>query len=147
MIDPTHLAGRQSSVLRALLALISIWLADPAERDTITARVQALEVAPLAAGASGELSLVLLESPERALPLVIRLDADALTLVENRLGWSAVVDAQALQPRVRASFRAPARAGEYVVRASVDYDVCSGEWCRHERGEVEWTIEVVAPPS
>jgi hypothetical protein len=133
-------------VLRILLALLSTIIepVEPGDRESIVARVQALDVAPLAPGASGELSLLLLESPERTLPLAVRLDAGSVALVENRLGWSAVVDARALQPRLRASFRAPAEPGAYVVRASVDYEVCTGDWCRHKRGEVEWTIAVVS---
>jgi hypothetical protein len=131
----------------ALLISLSISLAaDERDREPITAQVQALVVAPLAAGVAGELSLLLLESPERSLPLALRLDSDSVALVENRLGWSAVVDPQALQPRLRAPFRAPSEPGVYVVRASIDYQICAGEWCRQKRGEVEWTVEVVSAP-
>lgn len=146
MIDRDPPDADNPRVLRAVLALISFTTgpADPGDHDSIVAQVQALEVAALTPGASGELSLLLLESPEPTLPLAVRLDAGSVALVENRLGWSAVVDPRALQPRLRASFRAPAEPGVYVVRASVDYEVCAGEWCRHKRGEVEWTISVVS---
>jgi hypothetical protein len=127
-------------VIATLLVLVSSFTV-----DEIAARVQALPVAALAPKRSGELSLLLLESPDRALPLALRLDAGSVTLVENRLGWSAVVDPQALQPRLRAPFVAPAEPGTYVVSASIDYQVCAGEWCRHKHGDVEWTIEVAAP--
>ncbi|MFV8749351.1 hypothetical protein ACNOYE_02240 [Nannocystaceae bacterium ST9] len=132
-------------VIGALLALLLALADDERDRESIAARVQALPVAPLAAGAQGELSLLLLESPEPSLPLALRIDAGSVALVENRVGWSAVVDPQALQPRLRAPFSAPSEPGTYGVRASVDYQVCAGEWCRHKRGEVEWTIEVLAP--
>ncbi len=129
-------------MLGTLLALLFALAND--DREPITARVQALAVAPLGPGATGELSLLLLESPEPTLPLAVRIDAGSVALIENRLGWSAVVDRGALQPRLRAPFTAPAEPGVYRVRASVDYQVCSLDWCRQRRSEVEWTIEVVA---
>jgi hypothetical protein len=135
-----------SSMLASLFALLLGLAVDERDREVVVAQVQALAVAPLAPGKSSELSLLLLESPERTLPLALRLHGGSVALVENRLGWSAVVDPQALQPRLRAPFTAPAEPGSYVVRASIDYQVCVGEWCRHKRGDVEWTIEVVATP-
>jgi hypothetical protein len=129
-------------VLLAALALAS----EPGDREAITAKLQTIEVAPLAVGERGELSLVLLESPEPELPLLVRIADSALALSENRLDWSAVVDPGALQPRVRASFRAPSEPGRYVVRAEVEYRVCSGAWCRAKRGSVEWSVEVLAAP-
>ncbi|PRP95490.1 hypothetical protein ENSA5_38420 [Enhygromyxa salina] len=113
--------------------------------ELITAQVQALETPAVEPGQRGELSLVLLEAPERDLPLAVRVDDSALELVENRLGWSAVVDALALQPRVRVPFTAPAEPGRYEVRASVDYSVCSPRWCRTKRGELRWSV-LVSPP-
>lgn len=130
-------------VIAILLALSISFATEPSDRESIQARVQALDVAVLAPSARGELSLLLLESPEPSLPLALRLDAGSIALVENRLGWSAVVDPQALQPRLRAHFSAPAEAGTYIVRASIDYQICAGDWCRQKRGEVEWTVEVV----
>jgi hypothetical protein len=108
----------------------------------ITAKLQALEVAPVAAGQRGELSLIVLEPPDRALPLEIRLDAGPLVLDDNRLDWSAVVDPLALVPRVRASFRAPSEPGTYAVRASVGYWVCGEQWCRRKFGEITWRVVV-----
>jgi hypothetical protein len=112
------------------------------EDPAVTAAIEALAVAPVVAGGSGELSLVVLERVERGLPLTIRVDAGALTLADNRLDWSAVVDPLASQPRIRARFRAPSEAGRYAVRASVDYYVCSEQWCRRKHGEVSWEVEV-----
>lgn len=114
--------------------------------ELITAKVRALETPTLAPGQRGELSLLLLEAPERDLPLAVRIDDSPLELVENRLGWSAVVDALALQPRVRAAFTAPAEPGRYEVRASVDYSVCGERWCRSKRGELRWIVVVEAAP-
>lgn len=110
--------------------------------ELIAAQVRALEVDPLVASSRGELSLVLLEPPDRALPLEIRIDASALELDENRLDWSAVVDPLALTPRVRAWFRAPSEPGRHQVRASVSYYVCDEQWCRRKHGEVHWTVVV-----
>jgi len=117
--------------------------------ERIAAQVQALELEPVRVGQRGELSLILLEAPDRALPLEVRLAADpreqaeTLEFDENRLDWSAVVDPLARQPRVRASFRAPSVAGSYEVRARVHYSVCDEQWCRAKRGELRWTIVVV----
>lgn len=119
-----------------------IALASSPGHELIAAEVQALEVDALVVGARGELSLVLLERPDRALPLEIRLDASALELDENRLDWSAVVDPLALAPRVRARFRAPSEPGRYEVRATVRYFVCDEQWCRAKTGQVDWTVVV-----
>lgn len=119
--------------------------------ETITARAQALEVPALAAGESGELSLLLLEAPARELPLLVRIEASGLELSENRLDWSAVVDPLALQPRLRTRFRAPARAGRHSVEAVVAYSTCGERWCRQKRGRVRWQVSVTpaeaAPPT
>jgi hypothetical protein len=112
--------------------------------ELIRAQARALETPPLAPGQQAELSLILLEAPDRAMPLAVRIEGGALELVENRLDWSAVVDPLALQPRLRAPFRAPAEPGRYEVRASVDYSTCSEQWCRAKHGELSWTVVVEA---
>jgi len=99
--------------------------------ELIAAQVSALES-----------SLILLEAPDRDMPLAVRIDASSIELVDDRLGWSQVVDALALQPRVRASFRAPAQPGAYEVRASVEYWVCGERWCRRKYGELSWSVVV-----
>lgn len=111
----------------------------------IMAKVRALPVPTLAPGQSGELSLLLLEAAERELPLLARVDAEALGLLENRLGWSAVVDPLALQPRLRIPITAPTEPGRYEVHASVDYFVCTQRWCRQKRGELRWALLVEDP--
>jgi hypothetical protein len=131
-------------MLAALLAALALASSEPGDREAITAKLQTIEVPPLAVGERGELSLVLLESPEPELPLAVRIAATALLLSENRLDWSAVVDPGALQPRVRASFRAPSEPGRYIVSAQVEYRVCSGAWCRAKQGSVEWVVDVLA---
>ncbi|MFO7567324.1 MAG: hypothetical protein R6X02_32065 [Enhygromyxa sp.] len=110
--------------------------------EQIAAQAEALEVEALAAGARGELSLVLLEAPDRGLPLEVRIEASELELDDNRLDWSFVVDPLALNPRVRTRFRAPPAPGRYQVRASVAYSVCDEQWCRLKRGEVQWAVLV-----
>ena len=125
---------------------------DASERpgtELITARARALDSPALAPGQRGELSLVLLEAPDRDMPLTVRLEpgegAGPLELLDNRLGWSQVVDPLALQPRLRAPFRAPEQPGEYQVRASVEYWVCGERWCRRKLGELRWSVIVEAP--
>jgi hypothetical protein len=113
--------------------------------ELVTARARALDSPALAPGQRGELSLVLLEAPDRDMPLAVRLDAGALELLDNRLGWTQVVDPLALQPRLRATFRAPEQPGEYEVRASVEYWVCGERWCRRKLGELRWSVIVEAP--
>lgn len=128
-----------------LLGLLSLFAGSEGERpgaSLITAQVRALEVDTVGVDQRGELSLVLLESPDRTLPLAIRVALGPIEFDENRLDWSAVVDPLALQPRVRASFRAPSVPGTYEVRASVDYSVCDDQWCRRKHGELRWTVVV-----
>ncbi|MCA9683714.1 MAG: hypothetical protein KC431_21765 [Myxococcales bacterium] len=125
--------------------VLLLWLAAGGDRALIEARAQALELAPLVAGTSSALSLLVLEAPERELPLEVRFSADAgFELLEDRLDWSAVVDPLALQPRLSVPFRAPEQPGEYRITASVDYSVCSEQWCRRKHGEVAWTVVVQA---
>lgn len=119
--------------------------ADEDERpgvELITAQISALESPPLSPKARGELSLILLEAPDRDMPLLVRIEASGLELVDDRLGWSQVVDPLAVQPRVRAPFHAPERPGTYEVHASVDYWVCGQRACRRKHGEVSWSIIV-----
>ena len=135
-------------LIGASLFAISLANAEPADRpgtDLIAAQVSALESPSLLPGARGELSLILLEAPDRGMPLSVRIDAAGLDLIDDRLGWSQVVDPLALQPRLRASFRAPAQPGEYEVHASVEYWVCSEHWCRRKQGELRWSVIVEAP--
>lgn len=126
-----------------LASLLTIGDAEHPGAELIAAQVRALELEPLAVGARGELSLVLLEAPDREMPLEVRIDAGALELEDNRLGWSFVVDPLALQPRVRTSFRAPKQPGVHEVRARVAYSVCDEQWCRRKSGEVRWTVAVI----
>jgi hypothetical protein len=132
------------ALVRALwIVLVMLVGAEPRPgAELITAQVQALEVTAVSVGQQGELSLVLLEPPDRALPLSIRIDSGALEFDDNRLDWSAVVDPLALAPRVRTRFRAPSEPGTYEVTASVDYSVCDEQWCRAKHGEVHWTVTV-----
>jgi hypothetical protein len=134
--------------LGALALLASAGESEAGERpgtELVTAQARALDSHALAPGQRGELSLILLETPDRDMPLAVRIDAGALELLDNRLGWSEVVDPLALQPRLRATFRAPEQPGEYQVRASVEYWVCSERWCRRKLGELRWSVIVEGP--
>jgi hypothetical protein len=46
---------------------------------------------------------------------------------------------------LRVPIQAPAEPGRYEVRASVDYFVCSEQWCRAKRGELRWDVLVAVP--
>jgi hypothetical protein len=130
------------------LALGVLGLLQASERpgiELVTAQARALDSPTLAPGQRGELSLILLEPPDRDMPLAVRIDAAALELLDNRLGWSQVVDPLALQPRLRATFRAPEQPGEYEVHASVEYWVCGERWCRRKLGELRWSVVVEEP--
>lgn len=108
------------------------------------ARVRVTPPVPLSAGAVGELSLTILDTPARVAPLSVRLSSAAVTLPETRLGEADVVDPQASQPRVRARYVAPAVAGAYEVEGLVEYVTCTGERCRPRRARVVWVVQVLA---
>lgn len=110
------------------------------------ARVQVAEPVPLLAGAVGELSLTILDTPARVSPLSLRLSSQAVGLPETRLGEADVVDPQASQPRIRARYVAPAAAGRYEVEGLVEYVTCVGERCRPRRARVTWVVQVLEPP-
>jgi hypothetical protein len=116
------------------------------------ARVQAAPPVPLLAGAVGELSLTILDTPAPVAPLSVRLSSHAVTLPETRLGVGDVVDPQASQPRVRARYVAPSAAGRYEVEGLVEYVTCvspggaEGPRCRPRRARVVWVVEVLEPP-
>lgn len=112
----------------------------------LEAQVEVLEPEVVAPGARGELSLVLLEAPERDLPLELRLEAEGISLLEGRLDWRAVADPLAPLPRLRARFDAPPEPGRYTVEGGVRYSVCDDRWCRTKTRQVTWIFEVVAPP-
>lgn len=109
------------------------------------ARVQVSQPVPLLAGAVGELSLTILDTPARVSPLSVRLSSPRVGLPETRLGEADVVDPQASQPRVRARYVAPAAAGRYEVEGLVEYVTCVGERCRPRRARVTWVVVVLEP--
>ncbi len=108
-------------------------------------RVQASSPSAVTAGAQGELSVTILDTPASVSALSVRLWADEVTLPDNRLGERDVVDPQASQPRVRARFFAPQTPGRYEVEGLVEYVTCDVERCRPRRSRVVWSIEVQAP--
>jgi len=109
-------------------------------------QVQASPVPPLQAGAEGELSVTLLETPSDVSPLSVRLSSAVVRLPDDRLGERDVVDPQASQPRVRARFFAPDTPGRYEVQGLVEYVTCDAERCRPRRRRVVWSIEVSPAP-
>jgi hypothetical protein len=108
-------------------------------------RVQVAQPVPLLAGAAGELSLTILDTPAPVAPLSVRLSSQAVVLREARLSQADVVDPQASQPRVRARYVAPAVAGRYEVEGLVEYITCTVERCRPRRARVVWVIQVLEP--
>ena len=111
-------------------------------------RVQVSQPVPLSAGAVGELSLTILDTPAAVAPLSVRLSSHAVALPEARLGESDVVDPQASQPRIRARYVAPTTAGRYEVEGLVEYVTCKADRCRPRRARVVWVVQVLdAPPA
>lgn len=106
-------------------------------------RVQVTAPTPVVAGASGELSLTILDTPAAVASLSVRLRSTGVSLPEARLGDADVVDPQASQPRVRARFVAPPLAGRYEVEGLVEYVTCVAERCRPRRARVQWMVEVL----
>ncbi|SRR5690606_17105338 len=106
------------------------------------ARVSVPAVSEVAVGASGELSLTILEPPMPGTPIELRLSSERVRLVDNRLGWDDVVDPQARQPRLRGRFIAPDEPGTYAVRGFVMYVTCGPKRCRPRTRSVEWTVTV-----
>jgi hypothetical protein len=132
-------------MLAALLALGLSLGGDPLKlRD---ANVAVLPAESLAPGRPGEVSLTILDQPERGLPIQLWLESDEVGLPDDRLGWDDVVDPQAVQPRLRARIVAPARPGAHDVRGFVAYVTCGADRCRPRMREVTWTITVEAPPT
>jgi hypothetical protein len=111
------------------------------------ANVTVLPAEALAPGRAGEVSLTILDLPERGLPIQLWLDADEVGLPDDRLGWDDVVDPQAVQPRLRARIVAPTRPGTHEVRGFVAYVTCNARRCRPRMREVTWSLTVEAPPT
>ena len=138
------------SVLGLGLARVALAQAAPAPEEDdeapgvelVAARAVALDIEATGVDARGELSLVLLEAPDRDMPLELRLEPGPVAVDQDRLGWSAVADPLALQPRVRATFTAPSQPGTYAIEGSVTYWVCSERWCRRKHGRLRWTVPV-----
>lgn len=127
--------------MRALL--VGLVLLGPPAGDVV-----ATDPTPLAAGARGELSLTIRESPARALPLLARLEADdGVELLENRLSWGNVVDPAAERPRLTVTLTAPGEPGTYGIRGVVTYWVCDEKTCRKRTSAVGWQLRVTAPPA
>ncbi len=105
--------------------------------------VQVSKPGVLAPGESGELSATILEEPFSGIPIELRLSAGAVKVVENRLGWSSVVDPQAQQPRMRTRFVAPDEPGTYRVEGVLRYVTCASERrCLPHAAVVQWTVVV-----
>ena len=125
----------------ALVLAVLVAAKHPAASARLEARVVAQ--APTFTRAVGELSLLLLERPERDMPLLVHLESESVQLLDRQLDWDEVVDDRAEQPRMRATFRA--EPGTHKVRARIAYVVCGPKWCREKRGQAEWTFVVAAP--
>ena len=114
---------------------------------TPSGAVQATELPQVVAGEAGELSATILETPVPGVPIELRLQAGAVRLTENRLGWSSVVDPQAQQPRLRTHFVAPNEPGEYAIDGVLRYVTCPDDGpCLPHAAALSWTLVVVAPP-
>lgn len=108
--------------------------------------VQAAALPTVSPGEAGELSATILETPQPGVPIELRLRAGAVRVVENRLGWSSVVDPQAQRPRLRTRFVAPAEPGTYEIDGVLRYVTCEeGGLCLPHAASVQWTLVVAEP--
>ena len=90
---------------------------------------------------TGELSLTIIDEPSRRFPLLVRLEAEGFTVVDERLDWSDVVDEKAREPRFSSRFVAPSSPGTYRVPCRVTYVVCGATQCQPRY--VDGVFEVV----
>ena len=104
--------------------------------------VRILDVPALQPGQSGELSVTILDTPMSGTPIELSLAPSAVTLPDNRLGWSDVVDPQAVQPRLRARFTAPSDPGRYEVHGQLRYLTCTSKRCVPRVVMLRWDLEV-----
>lgn len=110
--------------------------------------VQAAVLPTVSPGEAGELSATILETPQPGVPIELRLRAGAVRVVENRLGWSSVVDPQAQRPRLRTRFVAPSDPGTYRIDGVLRYVTCEdGGLCLPHAASVQWTLVVAQPAS
>lgn len=108
--------------------------------------VEAVPVAPVVAGGTGELSVVVREPAEPDLDLTVWLWSSRVELLENRLGWDHVVDPAAEQPRLRVTFEAPREPGTYRVEGHIAFASCGPRACWERHADLAWSVEVGAPP-
>ena len=67
-------------------------------------------------------------------------------MVENRLGWSSVVDPQAQRPRLRTRLVAPSEPGTYNIEGVLRYVTCEDDGlCLPHAAAVQWTLVVAEP--
>jgi len=110
--------------------------------------VQAAALPAVAPGEAGELSATILETPAPGVPIELRLQAGAVRVTENRLGWSSVVDPQAQQPRLRTRFVAPTEPGSYDIDGVLRYVTCPDDGpCLPHAATIRWTLTVTNPPT
>jgi hypothetical protein len=126
------------------MGVVAAMSGDPASA-LLDGRARAQDPDAVVVRSTGELSMTLLDAPHRGTPIELRLEAETVVLPENRLGWQDVVDPQASQPRIRASFVAPDEPGEYVVRGRVSYITCGPKRCRSRVASVSWIVRVTDP--
>lgn len=121
-------------------------IAAPTPAFLLDGRVRVAVAPPLVVGGTGELSLTILEPPLAHGPVELWLEAEGVTLPDNRLGWDDVVDPQAEQPRLRGRMHAPNVPGTYVVFGRLRYVTCTDRYCRPREANVHWIVEVVEGP-
>ena len=108
--------------------------------------VQAAALPMLEPGEAGELSATILVTPQPGVPIELRLRAGAVRVLENRLGWSSVVDPQAQRPRLRTRFLAPSVPGTYNIEGVLRYVTCEEDGlCLPHAAAVQWTLVVSEP--
>lgn len=105
-------------------------------------RIKLIEPEIMQPGESGEISVTILDEPQRDTPIALDLQSDSVGLLENRLSAADVVDPQAEQPRLLARVVAPDVPGEYAVDGRIQYITCDDHRCRPRLAFVRWSIVV-----
>jgi hypothetical protein len=132
----------------AVLALVAtLARADPAAEAAKAYRIEAsASPSTLRAGAGG--TLVIAIRPEAKAhvhpeaPLKVTLAASpGLTLARQRLGRGELTDPKAEAPRFEVAFTA-ASAGPQQASATLDFFICSDQWCVKQVREVKVDVDV-----
>jgi hypothetical protein len=134
-----------AAVAVALFALAARAI-DPGAEAAKSYTLEATGPASLKVGATGTLVLAIKPVPKTHVhpqaPLKITLSASpGLTLAKTALGRKDLPDPKAEAPRFEVPFTAAA-AGKQEARATVDFFICSDQWCVKQVRDVVVAVDV-----